>query len=551
MKTLHSKKFWLVVLVLTLTVLLTGWSGNVEEAKAAQQSSKSEEESTITKGGTLVYGAWQAADVLDPRRTGLAATSRMLRQIFDTLIYKKSGSDEFYPGLAASWEVSADAKHYTFTLRKNVTFHDGTPFNSEAVKYTFDSIMEPNMKSLAARGALGPYKSSEVLGEYKIRVYFKEGYAPFLNMVAGPVLSIVSPTAARKMGDDFANHPVGTGPFKVKEFVPEDHLTLVRNPDYNWNPGFFQNQGPPPLDKIEWRIIPEDGTRMATLDTGEANVIEYMVPAAVQRYKRDSNFTVDLVNAPGAPRMAMLNTQKPPLNDVKVRKALVYAIDRNAIVNTLYKGVYEVAYGPLEPATFGYSSEVKKYYPYNIEKAKSLLDEAGWKDSDGDRIRDKNGQPLHLLFIVAADDQFDEIAQMMQAQAKQVGINMELQFESSPTVWDTYMQGKDLHIGEIFWWNNDPQTLYSIWHSSQIGSGWNISRYKNSEVDQLIEQSLAEGGLEKRAALITKIQLKIMDDAPFVPIHGKRSVMAYNSNLKGFKYSDEAIPYLYDVNWIK
>jgi peptide/nickel transport system substrate-binding protein len=276
-----------------------------------------------------------------------------------------------------------------------------------------------------------------------------------------------------------------------------------------------------------------------------------MVPAAVQKYKSGSQFKVDLVKAPGAPRMALLNNQNPPLDDVKVRKAVLYAIDRKAIVNTLYKGVYEVAYGPLEPATFGYTSEVENYYPHDIAKAKSLLEEAGWKDIGGDGIRRKNGKPLHLLFINVADDQFDEIAQMMQAQAKQVGIDIEIQYESSPTVWDTYMKGKNLHICEIFWWNNDPQTLYSIWHSSQIGTGWNMARYNNPEVDQLIDQSLSEGDLQKRAELVKKIQLKIMDDAAFVPIHGKRSVMAYKSNLDGLKYDSSAIPYLYDVHWTK
>jgi peptide/nickel transport system substrate-binding protein len=370
-------------------------------------------------------------------------------------------------------------------------------------------------------------------------------------MLATPALCIVSPTAAEKMGLDFAKHPIGTGPFKVEKYLPEETLILVRNSDYNWGPEFFENQGPPSLEKLEWRIIPEGGTRMSTLDTGETDVIEYMVPAAVQRYKSDPGFKVDLVNAPGAPRMAMLNTQNPPLDDAKVRKAIAYGIDRKAIVNTLYQGVYELAYGPLEPATFGYTSEVEKYYPHDIKKAKSLLEEAGWKDTDGDGIRDKNGQPLHLLFINVADDQFDEIAQMMQAQAREVGINIEIQYESSPTVWDTYMQGKNLHIGEIFWWNNDPQTLYSIWHSSQIGPGWNISRYNNPEVDKLIEKSLTQGDLQKRAALVRKIQIDIMEDAPFVPIHGKRSVMAYKSTLKGFKYDSSAIPYLYGLHWEK
>ena len=195
-------------------------------------------------GGKIMYAARQDIDTLDPHITNRAATRKILIQFTDTLTVINPKDGKVLPGLAESWEVARDGKSYTFKLRKNVKFHDGTPFDAAAVKFTFDRIQEPLGAPGVARAFLGPYDGADVVDAHTVRVRLKQPYAPFLRMVGLSPLAPLSPTAVQKMGQDFSRKPVGTGPFMVKEWVPKSHVTLVRNPDYAWPPGDGDPSGP-------------------------------------------------------------------------------------------------------------------------------------------------------------------------------------------------------------------------------------------------------------------------------------------------------------------
>src|SRR6266481_8267677 len=205
-------------------------------------------------GGRLVFAARQDIDTLDPHITNRAATRKILIQFTDTLTVINPKDGKVLPGLAESWEVARDGKSYTFKLRKNVKFHDGTPFDAAAVKFTFDRIQEPLGAPGVARAFLGPYDGADVIDAHTVRVRLKQPYAPLLRMVGLSPLAPLSPTAVRKMGDDFSRKPVGTGPCMVKEWVPKSHVTLVRNPDYAWPPATAAHRGPAYLDEITWRF---------------------------------------------------------------------------------------------------------------------------------------------------------------------------------------------------------------------------------------------------------------------------------------------------------
>lgn len=538
----------LAATMFVVALLITAASGCAGGAQGAQGTQGAQAQPGAPKpGGKLVFGAWQDPDTLDPQKTGLAATARILMQVFDPLVTMQAGDSKIYPGAAESWEVSPDAKHYTLKLKKGIKFHDGTPLNAAAVKFTFDRVVDPKTRALSSKAALGPYESTDVVDEFTARVNFKDPYPAFLTLAANATLAPISPAAVQKLGDDFARQPVGTGPFKIKEFVPKSHVTLVRNPEYNWASPIFKRNGPAYLDEIVWKIIPEVSTRMATLDTGETAAVEYMVPQDVARYQKDSSFKVLLIDTPGAPRMNVLNVTRPPLDDVNVRRALLYATDRKGIVDTLFKGVYDVAYGPLEKATFGYDADVEKMYPYDPGKAKQLLEDAGWKAGAGG-IRQKSGEPLKLLFIVQTNDQWDEVAQMWQAQLRDVGVDVQLQFESSPTVFATYNKGTQ-HVSEFFFWSPDPVFLYAMFHSKNIPSGFNWAHYSIPEVDQMIEASMREADPAKRIDILKRVQKRAMEDATIVPVLTKRTVIGHKATLQGLQFAFTTYPLFYNVHF--
>jgi len=225
-------------------------------------------------GGTLVYGlGFDLDNTMDPQVTDFDSTIRVTLNICEPLVWEPTPG-RFVPGLAESWEVSPDAKTYTFRLRKGVKFHDGTPFTAEAVKFTMDRVVAPETKAGQSHDQLGPYDHTEVVDDHTAKIGMKQGYAPLLTNLNG-YLGIVSPTAVKKMGlAEFARHPVGTGPFVFKEWVPKDHITLVRNPDYTWGSSFFKRRGPAALEQIVFKIIPEESVRTGTLKTGETQYID-------------------------------------------------------------------------------------------------------------------------------------------------------------------------------------------------------------------------------------------------------------------------------------
>src|SRR5262247_3036939 len=287
-------------------------------------------------GGTLVIGLDQEPPTLDPHASPSAVTYQIIGTVTENLLYR--GPDgKLVPWLAESWTTSKDGRSVTFKLRRDVKFHDGTPFNAEAVKFNFDRIVDPKFKAGGARAALAGYAGSKVLDEYTVQVSFETPYAPFLNSAASGVLSIVSPKAVRESGDQVHTRPIGSGPFMMKEYVAKDHATMVRNPAYARKAPWSDRSGTAQLDAVVWKFIPEAGTRVTTLESGETQGI-YLVPAqALPRIEKNTAVRVEKMPWPGAPRIWLLNTTKAPMDDVRVRRAVNYAIDKEAFLAPAYK----------------------------------------------------------------------------------------------------------------------------------------------------------------------------------------------------------------------
>ena len=499
-------------------------------------------------GGTIVLG-YDEPPTMDPRVSGATIAWRLFYNLFDQLVVLGANGGDFLPGLATKWEATPDGKSYQFTLRTGVKFHDGTDFNADAVKYTFDSIMDPALKSLTAIGYLGPYQSTDVVDPSTARVNFTAAYAPFLANLSHSVLSPVSPTAAKKYGvNGFGQNPVGTGPFMFKEWQQKISMTLVKNPDYNWPTGVYQHKGPAYLDQITLKFIVDPTVRMGSLTSGEATIIDGVLPQDVKQLKTDARYQVMLPSVPGSPQVLPMNAAKPPTDDLKVRQAIIYAIDMNTVVNTLWFGSRKTAKGPLSSPTWSYDPKVETMYPYDANKAAQLLDEAGWKKGSSG-VREKNGQQLEIVYITTNDIQ-GKAGELVQSYLTDAGMKVNLQeLEYAATAAD-YLAGKH-NIARIYFSHVDPVVLTTLYHSRNIqGTNFNRTMLPRPDLDKMLDDATAEMDRTKRQQDYVAIQEYIMNNAEVIPLWEETVFWGASAKVKGIHFQPLGGIWFYDV-WLQ
>ena len=502
-------------------------------------STSSTTTSTTKTNAKLTMAVFQEPDTLDPSASGLITVGAISNCIFDPLIRNLPGhgSKTFYGALASSWDVAADATSYTFHLRKDAKFHDGTPVNAAAVKFTFDHIVDPATKSKSSASAIGPYQETQVVDEFTAKIIFKSGNASFMNVVAG--ISIISPAAVKKFGDQFGHNPVGSGPFKFQDYVVGQHVTVVRNEDYKWGSEALQ-AGPPNLAQITFRILADPGARFNALQTGEIQFAPNLNPQDIQTIKDDAKYKVYNIASTGMPWNIMVNAQKAPTDDPLVRQALEYATDQAAIIKTLYFGLYSVANSVYTPNTPGYDPATQAIYKHDATKAGQLLDQAGWtKGSDG--MRQKGGQKMNLKFINISGFGFDGISQLMQSQFKDVGIAVDISDQSFPAVGDAYNRG-DHHLADFFYYDVDPYFTRALFACDQIAGGFNWEHYCNPDLTAQIEKANATADNSQRTDLYKQIGKTIMEAAVIIPIYNSSGLFAATSQLKGMNFTVNAFP---------
>lgn len=514
-------------------------------APATQPAAATTAAAAKQRGGRLVVALDQTPPTLDPHASPSAVTFEMTSSVFETLLYLDKDR-KLQPYLAEAYEASSDARTYTFKLRKDVKFSDGTPFNAEAVKFNFDRIVDPNYKAGGSLTALAGYEKTEVVDEFTARVTFKTPNAPFLIYAAGGTLGMLSPTATKgQSAEQVTQRPVGSGPFTIKELVANDHATLVRNDAYNRRAPWSDHEGPPYLDEVYFKFVPEGATRATTLESGEAQMIHTIPPQTLGRFEGNKDFKVDKPAYTGAPRFAALNVKLFPTNDPAVRKAILYATNKEAIVNNSYKGVGSAAYAPLTAGMLE-NPPLKTAYPYNVEQAKKILDDAGWK-AGSDGIRAKDGKRLELV-INAIDPGagIDNYIQLLQAQWREIGIDAKIKAQArAPWYEDNYKCANN--AVPLFLRSGDWDGLFALYHSSMIGTNFNFSCYSNPEVDKLLEQGKAETDTEKRKQIYQQAEQKIMDDAAVLPMVDELSVWGYKATVSGLVFNGYTYPIFSDV----
>lgn len=478
---------------------------------------------------TLRYAFASEPPTLDPHDSGSIWTFRSILPICDTLTWQDAKGN-VGPGLATGWSVARDGTVWTFKLRTGVTFHDGTPFNAESVKFTLDRMLE---KKNAGFGQIAEYDSSEVVDATTVRVKTKKPYAPFLTGLGNPFTSIVSPAAARKLGRDFGTQPVGTGPYVFKEWVRQDHLTVTRNLAYAWAPPGLPRGGRTPAATVLIRFIPEEQTRVGALEGGEVDVIENVPAQEVARLLKTGKYRVVRTPQTGAPWHINMNVRKAPTDDLRVRQAIIHAVDQKAIVETLYFGIGQPAFGPLTRSTFGYDPRVERLYKHDPERAKKLLDEAGWK-AGPDGMRQKDGRRLSVVFQVIAAGGYDATATMVQTHLQAVGIHAELRLLERARMFSDANKGEH-NLGLKFWLTADPEFLRLHFRSTNIGN-WNWSMYSDPKMDALLDEGASTLDATKRAQIYGEIQHKIMREALLVPLFDAEYVTGLAARVQGLEF---------------
>lgn len=494
-------------------------------------------------GGGIVIAIRAEPDTLDPHATGSRRAYAVMKNVFDTLVYR-GPDNRFHPWLAESWEHSADGKTYRFRLRRGVRFHDGTPFNAEAVVFNLNRIVDPATRSRTARALLGPYERSRAVDANTVEITFASTVSPsgLLDSLSQAWFGMVSPAAARAAGADFGRRPVGTGPYRFREWRPQNQIVLERYAAYDWGSPAF-NRRAPTLGEITFRFIPEDATRVAALERGEVDLVQEVATDAVERFTRNPAYVVVRGVAPGGPVIFWLNTEAELLSDVRVRKAILHGFNRNGLVRGVYQGHVVPAEGPLSPSTWGYTKKVEGMYRYDPSRAKRLLEEAGWTPGpDGTRV--KGGRPLALRL----GDLFDRRrGEYFQANMRQIGVHIEFRLVSSAELFGMTRRAGDYEMASTWYASSDPHILNLLFHSSNVGTGFAISRWRDQTLDAKLAEAFATVDDARRAAIYEEIQLYIMERALLVPLYAETEIDAIKVRFKGYRLDRGQYPELFEV----
>ena len=473
----------------------------------------------------IVVGLLAEPVTMDPPQITDLNSTRVIKRMFEGLTAQELGTYKIIPGLAARWEISKDGLTYTFHLRPNVKFHDGTPLTAEAVKFCFDRQMNeqgPFYKTGTypyVKGFLGNVAGVEVVNPSTVQIRLKSALTPFLQYLAHHSLYIYSPEALKKWGKDVVKHPVGTGPFKLETWEPGVKVVLTRNDEY-WG-------GAPKIRQAIYVPIIEAQARLSAIKTGEVDLTMDVPPDSLDDLRKDPNIVVAETNS-SAVWYVVLNTRHPILKDRRVRQALNYAVNKDAIIRDILKGTAIVAVSPLSPVYGPYAEPGVQRYPYDPEKAKSLLKEAGYANGfDVTFFVPESGSGMQSPV---------EMGTVIQANLAAVGVRAKIQTMEWGAYLKKYLDGPDM--AEMSWNPSigDPDhMMYMLLSSDRFPPAFNAGFYQNPKVDELLRKGRTTIDDRERVALYREAQKLVTEDAPWIIVDHGKQVIVHRKRVQGFK----------------
>lgn len=491
--------------------------------------------STDSAGGpNFVYGLTLQPSGFDPQIHGSSELGIPLRSVYDTLVYRHPETLEFVPGLAQSWMNSDDGLSYTFSLRRDVQFHDGTPFNAAAVAANLDRIVADETGSQRAKFLLGPYAGYEIVDDYTIRLLLDEPYSPLLDALSQVYLGMASPAALAEYGlDRYQFHQVGTGPYRFVEYVPGDRLVIEVNPDYAWGPSFYEGTPADRIPRIEFRFYEDPVGRTLALDGNEASVMGELLPVDARSLTINSALRILPVAIPGQPLQFLMNTQEYPTSEPEVRRAILYGVNRDAIIDAVFQRFSPIAWGPLSATASFYSSAVYGAYAFDANRARELLAEAGLVDADGNGYVEAGGAEISVHLIVPTWGQIPDVAQLIQDQLRDIGLRATIeQVPTRSALLDAVGKG-GYNLVAYYEFGVDPSLLS---RSFGTGGSSNFTGYSDSALDAVFADAVRQTDLAARQSLYAQAQQTIMDQALVLPIRDYVNLNGYNARLEGLAY---------------
>ncbi|GAA1934220.1 ABC transporter substrate-binding protein [Kitasatospora viridis] len=505
-------------------------------------------------GGTLTYAVDTEPVSWDPHVSTQDLTAELQRQVLDSLV-SEDAEGKFHPWLATSWEAAPDLKSFTFHLRKDVKFQDGTPFDGTAVKANFDSIVAKQTKSQYAASLLGSYTGTEVLDPYTVRVDFGTPSAPFLQAASTTYLGFYSPKAlagdTSKLGQG-GPADVGTGPFKFVSYSKGQEAVFEKNPDYDWAPATAAHTGPAHLDKIVVRFLPDASVRVGALNSGQVQVAKAVPPQNVAAVKANPAVKLLGQSEPGGNYNLWLNGSLAPLDDQRVRQAVQRGIDLDLDVKTVEFGQFPRAWSPISATTPGYDKALENSWPYDQNLSNQLLDQAGWTARDAEGYRTKDGHRLSLqwpqLSANATQQNRDILGQAIQADLKKIGVEV-VRPSLDVGAYSTLVYGGKANIVDLSWTRFEPDVLWQFLNSADAPAkgGINATFLPDQQLDDLTNQGRATLDPTVRQQVYQKAQARAIDLAVVVPVYTPVALTGVSTKVGGLGYDSDTWLDFYDA----
>ncbi|MFE0557558.1 glutathione ABC transporter substrate-binding protein [Paenibacillus sp. FSL W8-0187] len=538
---------WLVCILVMLTVIVSACGSpskssnpetppNGSNTPAPEPGAKDPPKGTDDTGANELVIAWLSdPPSMDPHMSTDQQTSVMTTHIYDTLVIHDKDLN-IQPGLAESWKA-IDELTWEFKLRQGVKFTDGSPFNAEVVKANIDRMQDPEVASPRA-SLVGMIKEVKVVDEYTVQLVTEYAFSPLLAHLAHSAVGMISAEAIKldyekvkageKGGAYLAQNPVGTGVFKLESWNPGQEVKLVANADY-WG-------DKAKVERVTFKVVSEEGTRIAELETGYAHIIDPVSPSSISRIESTDGMSLNRQASLSLSYIGF-NNDKKPFNDVRVRQALSMAINKDEIISGIYEGTGIPAVGPLAPDVNGYDATVKPI-EHNIDKAKELLKEAGYEGGFSTTIW-TNDNPERI-----------KVAEYVQSKLKELNVEVKIEVVE----WGAYLaqtaEGK--HDMFILGWStvtaDADYGMYELFHSKNVGEPGNRTFTKDPELDKLLDAGRKENDPEQRKLIYKQAQEKLVELAPMLYIHHQEYLNGVSSKVEGFWRHPNGIMQLHQVS---
>jgi peptide/nickel transport system substrate-binding protein len=492
---------------------------------------------TPDRNAKIIVGWAEPPDSLNPATTGARDVGPLDTNMFDTLVWV-TPDFKITPDLATSWSISPDKKTYTFNLRQDVTFHDGTPFDAPAVVANIDYITNKNTQSKSALGLLGPCTSAKATAKYTVELSCTAPYAPLLVQLGEPYLGIQSPTSISKYGPDLGLHPTGTGPFAFVSYAPNQSLVIKRNEAYKWGPAATGHTGPPDIAQITFQIVPSSQARINQFQSGQSVMMQETPGIFWNVLRRSGRYDAVPVPISGMGIFAPINASAWPTSDLAVRRAIMFAVNRKGVSQLADAGAHPLNNTPLEKGMTGYDPALATMYQYDPAKAAALLKADGWTKTGA--YWQKGGKTLAIrITAISTVPEYPLLAQAIQGYLRKFGMDATVTQLATPAWLAANIKG-ETSLTPLQFVAADPDTLH-FWFLPHQYFNW--SHYTNPTLTKLLIEGQREFDPAKRIAIYDQAQKIIMDQAVEMPIHQNIDLVMTDKTLTGLTWSGGGFEY--------